>query len=102
MAQTTIKVKLPKRLIKALGLKPGDYIKLMIDRDGKGVVIEGSGKIPALPYTDEEWKELWEAMEAVKGMWADREDIPDSRTYIRQLREGWSKRMKRIKRREGK
>jgi hypothetical protein len=41
-------------------------------------------------------------MEAVKGMWADREDIPDSRTYIRQLREGWSKRMKRIKRREEK
>jgi len=100
MAQAPMKIKLPKRLIKALGLKPGDYIKLMIDRDGKGVVIEGSGKTPVLSYTDEERRELWEAMEEVKGMWADREDILDSRTYIRQLREGWSKRMKRMERRE--
>ena len=100
MAKALPKVKLPKRLIKALGLKPGDYIKLLIDKDGNGVVVEGIGKVPFVFYTDEEWEELWEAMKELEGMWADREDIGDSREYVRHLRrewdEAWRKRMKRI------
>ena len=103
MAQTLPKVKLPKRLIKALGLRPGDYIQLVIDNDGNGIVVEGMGKVPFVTYTKEEWEELWKAMEELQGMWADRDDISDSRTYVRQLREGWSKRMERIfQRRESK
>lgn len=35
------------------------------------------------------------AMEAVIGMWKDRTDLPDSETYIRQLRKG--KRLERIR-----
>jgi len=100
MPQKPMKIKLPKRLIKALGLKPGDYIKLLIDKDGNGVVVEGVGKVPFAFYTDEEWKELWEAMKEVEGMWADREDIGDSREYVRRLRrewdEAWRRRMKRM------
>ncbi|MCS7265549.1 MAG: AbrB/MazE/SpoVT family DNA-binding domain-containing protein [Armatimonadetes bacterium] len=99
MTKAPMKVKLPKRLIKALGLRPGDYIKLVVDKDGNGIVVEGMGKVPYVDYTDEELKELWEALEEVKGMWADRDDIPDSRTYVRQLREGWAKRWERIQRR---
>ncbi|MCX7968899.1 MAG: AbrB/MazE/SpoVT family DNA-binding domain-containing protein [Armatimonadetes bacterium] len=95
-----MKVKLPKRLIKALGLRPGDYIKLVVDKDGNGIVVEGTGKVHYVDYTDEELKELWEALEEVKGMWADRDDIGDSREYIRRLRQewdkAWRKRMKRM------
>ncbi len=91
MAQTLPKVKLPKRLIKALGLRPGDYIKLVVDEDGNGVVIEGTGKVPYVTYTEKEWKELWEAMEEVTGMWADREDIGDAREFVRRLRQEWDK-----------
>ncbi len=96
MAKALPKVKLPKRLIKALGLRPGDYIKLVVDKDGNGIVVEGMGKVPFVTYTKEEWEQLWQAMEELQGMWADRDDIPDSRTYVRQLREGWSKRLERI------
>jgi endonuclease YncB( thermonuclease family) len=35
-----------------------------------------------------------EAMEAVVGMWKDRENLPDSEEYVRQLRKG--KRLRRI------
>lgn len=35
-----------------------------------------------------------QAMQAVVGMWKDREDLPDTRTYVRQLRKG--KRLKRV------
>jgi ribbon-helix-helix CopG family protein len=35
-----------------------------------------------------------EAMEALVGMWKDREDLPDSEEYVRQLRKG--KRLRRI------
>ncbi|MFN3421997.1 MAG: AbrB/MazE/SpoVT family DNA-binding domain-containing protein, partial [Armatimonadota bacterium] len=94
------KVKLPKKLIKALGLKPGDYIKLVVDRDGNGIVVEGTGRVPFVAYTKEEWEELWKAMEELQGMWADRDDIGDSRDYVRRLRNEWDakwrKRMKRI------
>jgi hypothetical protein len=35
-----------------------------------------------------------QAMTALIGMWKDRDDLPDARTYIRRLRKG--KRLKRI------
>jgi len=35
-----------------------------------------------------------QAMMAVVGIWKDREDLPDSNTYVRQLRKG--KRLRRI------
>jgi len=35
-----------------------------------------------------------QAMEAFVGIWKDRDDIPDAKTYIRRLRRG--KRLKRI------
>ena len=35
-----------------------------------------------------------EAMQALVGMWKDREDLPDSTTYVRRLRKG--KRLRRI------
>jgi endonuclease YncB( thermonuclease family) len=35
-----------------------------------------------------------QAMEALVGMWKDREDLPDSTEYVRRLREG--KRLRRI------
>lgn len=35
-----------------------------------------------------------EAMQAVVGLWTDRDDIPDSTTYVRRLRKG--KRLRRI------
>ncbi|OFW10648.1 MAG: hypothetical protein A3G20_03855 [Acidobacteria bacterium RIFCSPLOWO2_12_FULL_59_11] len=36
-----------------------------------------------------------EAMQAVVGMWKDRTDLPDTQTYIRQLRRG-RRRLRRI------
>ncbi len=95
MRKAPFKIKLPKRLIKALGLKPGDRLQVMVDREGNGVVVVGQQQISIPTYSEEEWGELWEAMEEVKGLWAERADIPDSRTYVRQLREGWNERLKR-------
>jgi hypothetical protein len=37
-----------------------------------------------------------QAMQAVVGLWKDRDDLPDSTTYIRRLRKG--SRLKRIRR----
>jgi bifunctional DNA-binding transcriptional regulator/antitoxin component of YhaV-PrlF toxin-antitoxin module len=42
MAQKLPKVKLPKRLIKALGLKLGDHIELMVDEDGNELLLQSS------------------------------------------------------------
>jgi hypothetical protein len=37
-----------------------------------------------------DWKE---ALEAVRGMWADRDDLDD---FVRELRAGWEKRLERL------
>ncbi len=36
-----------------------------------------------------------QAMQAVVGMWKDRTDLPDTETYVRQLRKG-SRRLRRL------
>ncbi|MCS7265545.1 MAG: AbrB/MazE/SpoVT family DNA-binding domain-containing protein [Armatimonadota bacterium] len=73
MAKTLPKVKLPKRLIKALGLKPGDRIELVIDEEGNGVVVL-SGE---------------SAINQAFGIWSDMEE--DGVEYVRKLRSQWRK-----------
>ena len=75
MAQTLPKVKLPKRLIKALGLKPGDRLELVVDEEGNGVVATRKGSIA----------------EETFGAWADMQE--DGVTYVRKLRKEWRKRV---------
>lgn len=71
MAKAPMKVKLPKRLVKALGLKPGDRLELVVDDEGNGVVIL-SGE---------------SAIEQAFGIWADMEE--DGVTYVRKIRSQW-------------
>ncbi|MFN3421999.1 MAG: AbrB/MazE/SpoVT family DNA-binding domain-containing protein [Armatimonadota bacterium] len=71
MAQTLPKVKLPKKLIKALGLKPGDRLELVVDEEGNGVVVQKQKSV-----VDEAF-----------GIWADMEE--DGVTYVRKLRNQW-------------
>jgi bifunctional DNA-binding transcriptional regulator/antitoxin component of YhaV-PrlF toxin-antitoxin module len=75
MAQVPMKVKLPKRLIKALGLKPGDRIELVVDEKGNGVVASKIGSIA----------------EETFGAWSDMEE--DGVTYVQRLRKEWRKRV---------
>ncbi|MCS7265547.1 MAG: AbrB/MazE/SpoVT family DNA-binding domain-containing protein [Armatimonadetes bacterium] len=75
MAKTLPKVKLPKRLIKALGLKPGDRIELVVDEEGNGVVTARMGSIA----------------EETFGAWADMKE--DGVTYVQRLRKEWRKRV---------
>ena len=74
MAQVPMKVKLPKRLIKALGLKPGDRLELVVDEEGNGVVATKQTSIA----------------EETFGAWADMEE--DGVAYVRRLRREWRKR----------
>lgn len=71
MAQVLPKIKLPKRLIKALGLKPGDRLELVVDEEGNGVVVQKQKSV-----VDEAF-----------GIWADMEE--DGVTYVRKLRSQW-------------
>lgn len=75
MAQLPMKIKLPKRLIKALGLKPGDRIELIVDEEGNGVVASKGGSIA----------------EETFGIWSDMEE--NGVTYVRRLRKEWKKRV---------
>jgi len=68
MAQKPMKVKLPKRLIKALGLKAGDRLELVVDEEGNGVVIL-SGE---------------SAISQAFGIWAGMKE--DGVEYVRKLR----------------
>ncbi len=71
MAEVLPKVKLPKRLIKALGLKPGDRLELVVDEEGNGVVMQKQKSV-----VDEAF-----------GIWADMEE--DGVTYVRKIRSQW-------------
>ena len=73
MAQAPMKIKLPKRLIKALGLKPGDRLELVVDEEGKGVVVEKHKSV----------------VDEVFGLWADMKE--DGVEYVRKLRSQWRK-----------
>lgn len=73
MAQTLPKVKLPKRLIKALGLKPGDRLELVVDEEGNGVVM----------FSGES------AINQAFGIWSDMKE--DGVEYVRKLRSQWRK-----------
>lgn len=75
MAQTPPKVKLPKKLIKALGLKPDDRLELVVDGEENGVVATKKGSIA----------------EETFGAWADMEE--DGVTYVQRLRKEWKKRV---------
>jgi len=68
-----MKIKLPKRLIKALGLKPGDRLELVVDEEWNGVVVSPGEK----------------AVEQAFGIWADMEE--DGATYVRKIRSQWRK-----------
>ncbi|MCS3918634.1 AbrB/MazE/SpoVT family DNA-binding domain-containing protein [Fervidibacter sacchari] len=74
MAQAPMKIKLPKRLIKALGLKPGDRLELVVDDEGNGLVVQQHKSIA----------------EETFGIWSDMEE--DGVTYVRRLRKEWEKR----------
>jgi len=71
MAQKPMKVKLPKRLIKALGLKAGDRLELVVDEEGNGVVAAKTGSIA----------------EETFGAWSDMEE--DGVAYVQRLRKEW-------------
>ncbi len=43
MAKVPMKIKLPKRLIKALGLKSSDRSELVVNAEGNGVVMQQEG-----------------------------------------------------------
>jgi len=73
MAKAPMKIKLPKRLIKALGLKPGDRIELVVDEEGNGVVM----------FSGES------AISQAFGIWSDMEE--DGVEYVRKLRSRWGK-----------
>jgi len=68
-----MKVKLPKRLIKALGLKPGDRLELVVDEEGNGVVMEKRKSV----------------VDEVFGLWADMKE--DGVEYVRKIRSQWRK-----------
>ncbi len=74
MGQVSFKIKLPKRLIKALGLKPGDRLQLIVDEEGNGIVTGQQGSIA----------------EETFGAWSDLPE--DGVTYVRRLRKEWNKR----------
>ncbi len=71
MGQAPFKIKLPKRLIKALGLKPGDRLQLIVDEEGNGIVTGQQGSV-----VDEAF-----------GVWADMPE--DGVEYVRKIRQQW-------------
>ncbi len=71
MGQAPFKIKLPKRLIKALGLKPGDRLQLIVDEEGNGIVTGQQGSV-----VDEAF-----------GIWADMQE--DGVEYVRKIRQQW-------------
>ncbi len=71
MQQVSFKIKLPKRLIKALGLKPGDRLQLIVDEEGNGIVTGQQGSV-----VDEAF-----------GVWADMPE--DGVEYVRKIRQQW-------------
>jgi bifunctional DNA-binding transcriptional regulator/antitoxin component of YhaV-PrlF toxin-antitoxin module len=73
MAQKLPKVKLPKGLIKALGLKLGDHIELMVDEDGNELLLQSSEV----------------SLRETFGVWSDMKE--DGVTYVRRLRKEWRK-----------
>lgn len=69
-----------KRLAETTGRRQSELIREALDR-----------------YLSASQPEDWKAaFEAVRGMWADRDDLDD---FVSDLRAGWEKRRKRIERR---
>jgi predicted DNA-binding protein len=66
-----------ERLADITGRRKSDLIREALD----GYLAERQPK---------DWKE---ALEAVRGVWADREDLDD---FVRDLRAGWEKRLERL------
>jgi predicted DNA-binding protein len=66
-----------ERLADNTGRRKSDLIREALD----GYLAEHQPK---------DWKE---ALEAVRGMWADRDDLDD---FVRTLRAGWEKRLERL------
>jgi predicted DNA-binding protein len=66
-----------ERLADISGRRKSDLIREALD----GYLAERQPK---------DWKE---ALEAVRGVWADREDLDD---FVRDLRAGWEKRLERL------
>jgi predicted DNA-binding protein len=66
-----------ERLAAATGRRKSDLIREALD----GYLADHQPK---------DWKD---ALEAVRGMWADRDDLDD---FVRNLRAGWEKRLERL------
>jgi predicted DNA-binding protein len=66
-----------ERLAAATGRRKGDLIREALD----GYLADHQPK---------DWKH---ALEAVRGMWADRDDLDD---FVSKLRAGWEKRLERL------
>ncbi|HZA67332.1 MAG TPA: ribbon-helix-helix protein, CopG family [Geminicoccaceae bacterium] len=66
-----------ERLAAATGRRKSDLIREALD----GYLADHQPK---------DWKD---ALEAVRGMWADRDDLDD---FVRELRAGWEKRLERL------
>ncbi len=67
MQQVPFKIKLPKRLIKALGLKPGDRLQLIVDEEGNGIMAGQQGSVVGEAF----------------GIWADMPE--DGVEYVRKI-----------------